>query len=206
MSAISGASRLKTMNERVNSITTSRRWLMPRVRISTIPQEGRLFDSRAASTSLSAHSVSPAKTGFGSLMSLQPRLAAAFSDVSLTARPRTSASVNVETTSGCPNSVRAAQTAVEVHLVRVHRQVREPDVVGLGDGAAEPAPVDVSGCEVLVEATAPLLAHLPPRRSPRRPVSPAPRFGPPSSRRGRSGSGLCARRGTAPARVATRSC
>jgi len=49
---------------------------MPRVRISTIPQECRLFDSRAARTSLSAHSVSPTKTGLGSLMSLQPRFAA----------------------------------------------------------------------------------------------------------------------------------
>jgi hypothetical protein len=48
------------MKLRVNSITVSRRWLTPRVRIQTIPQEGRLPDSRLRSTSLSAQSVSPA--------------------------------------------------------------------------------------------------------------------------------------------------
>src|SRR5581483_7009747 len=44
---------------------------------------------------------------------------------------------------------------VEVHLVRVERQAGEPDVVRLGDRAAEAALKDVADLEVLVEAAAP---------------------------------------------------
>src|SRR4029077_16575238 len=45
----------------------------------------------------------------------------------------------------------------EVDLVRVQRQTGEPDVVGLRDGAAEPAPEHVADREVLVEPPTPVL-------------------------------------------------
>ena len=96
------------MNVRLNSITTSRRWLTPRQRIVTMPTLGFDLDSRSARISLSAQIVSPAKTGFGSLMSVYSRFAAAFSLVSGTVRPVTSASVNALFTSGLPNCVRSA--------------------------------------------------------------------------------------------------
>ena len=52
----------------------------------------------------------------------------------------------------------APRTAsLKCDLVRVHRQAREPDVVGLGDRAAEPAAVDVSDVEVLEEPAPPVL-------------------------------------------------
>ena len=41
---------------------------------------------------------------------------------------------------------------VEVHRMRVHRQQREPGVVGLGDGAAGAVLVDVADLEILVVA------------------------------------------------------
>src|SRR4029078_5354223 len=78
---------------------------MPRVLIDTIPQAGRLLLSRRSVISLSAHNGAPADTGFGRRMSPQPRFAAAFSDVSRTDKPSTTASVSVETTSGRLNSV-----------------------------------------------------------------------------------------------------
>ena len=81
------------MNVRLYSITTSRRWLIPRVRIATMPTLGFDCDSRLSSTSLSAQSVSPTKTGLGSLTSVQPRFAAAFSLVSATLRPPISPTV-----------------------------------------------------------------------------------------------------------------
>jgi len=46
-------------------------------------------------------------------MSPQPRFATAFSEVSATESPRTTASVSVETTSGSPNSVRAAYSRLK---------------------------------------------------------------------------------------------
>jgi hypothetical protein len=46
-----------------------------------------------------------------------------------------------------------------VHLVRVHRQIGEPDVVRLGDRAPEPAAIDATRLEVLEETAAVLLAH-----------------------------------------------
>src|SRR4051794_1341718 len=52
-----------------------------------IPQDGRLADSRTATTRVSAQSVSPAKTGLGNLMSVHPKFATAFSDVSRTESP-----------------------------------------------------------------------------------------------------------------------
>src|SRR6266513_6251120 len=96
--------------ERSNSITASSRWLSPRVRTVTMPKPGRDFDSRFSSTSVSARSVSPAKTGAGRRTSRQPRLTPR-SDTSATDRPVTSASVNVESTSGRPHSVVAAYSA-----------------------------------------------------------------------------------------------
>ena len=145
------------MNVRLNSITTSRRWFTPRQRIETMPTLGFDLDSRVSRISLSAQSVSPTKTGFGSLMSVQARFAAAFSLVSGTVSPVTSASVKALLTSGRPKRVRSAYGVVEVHLVRVHRQTGEPDVVGFRDRPPEAAPEDVSGLEVLVEAAAPEL-------------------------------------------------
>ena len=94
------------------------------MRIETIPQEGRERDSRTALTSLSAQSVSPAKTGLGNLMSPQPRFATAFSEVSATESPSTTASVSVETTSGSLNSVRAAYSRLKcIWFVFIVRQV-----------------------------------------------------------------------------------
>src|SRR5262249_61618118 len=100
--AASSASRLKTMNVRLNSITTSRRWLTPRQRIETMPMFGRDPDSRSSRISLSAQSVSPSNTGCGRVMSVQARFAAAFSLVAGTGMPVTGDSVNAELTSGRP--------------------------------------------------------------------------------------------------------
>ena len=56
--------------------------------------------------------VSPAKTGFGNAISENPRLAIVVPRVSSgTERPTTSATVNIELTSGLPNSVPAANSA-----------------------------------------------------------------------------------------------
>src|SRR5215831_2020537 len=44
---------------------------------------------------------------------------------------------------------------VEVNRVRIHRQTREPDVVGLRDGPAERVLVDVADDEVFEDATGP---------------------------------------------------
>src|SRR3972149_3086880 len=97
------------MNVRLNSITTSRRWLMPRQRMETMPTLGFDFDSRLSVISLSAQSVSPTKTGFGSLMSVQARFAAAFSLVSGTVMPVTSAGVEGGVTRGVPDRGRPAE-------------------------------------------------------------------------------------------------
>src|SRR5919106_240872 len=94
------------MNTRLNSITTSRRWLIPRQRSVTMPTVGLERDSRVSVTSLSAQSVSPTKTGLGSSISVHERLAAAFSLVSGTVIPVTSASVSALFTRGRPKRVR----------------------------------------------------------------------------------------------------
>ena len=52
--------------------------------------------------------MSPSKTGAGSRTSSQPRFAITFWETSVTLWPVTSASVNVESTSGLPHSVWAA--------------------------------------------------------------------------------------------------
>src|SRR5919106_3779285 len=96
------------MNTRLNSITTSRRWLIPRQRSVTMPTVGLERDSRVSVTSLSAQSVSPTKTGLGSSISVHERLAAAFSLVSGTVIPVTSASVSALFTRGRPKRVRSA--------------------------------------------------------------------------------------------------
>src|SRR5262249_53847277 len=75
-----------SMIERSNSITVSSRWFSPRVRTLTIPKPSRDCDSRFSNTSVSARSVSPAKTGAGSRTSRQPRLTPR-SDTSSTDRP-----------------------------------------------------------------------------------------------------------------------
>jgi hypothetical protein len=49
----------------------------------------------------------------------------------------------------------AGEVVVEVDLVRVVGEQGEPDVVGLGHRAAEPASVDVTDVEVLEEAPLP---------------------------------------------------
>ena len=140
------------MNVRRYSITTSRRWLMPRQRIETMPTLGFDFDSRMSRISLSAQSVSPTKTGFGSLMSVQARFAAAFSLVSGTVMPVISASVKVLLTRIWPNCVRSACGASKwIWFVFSVRQVNRMLSV-LGDRAAEAAAEDVADVEVLVEA------------------------------------------------------
>ncbi len=74
-----------------------------------MPTPGRDRDSRISRTSLSAYSVSPTKTGAGRRTLSQPRLANAFSLMSTTDIPVTSASVKALLTSGRPNSVCAAK-------------------------------------------------------------------------------------------------
>jgi hypothetical protein len=114
------------MNVRWNSITTSRRWLIPRQRTPTIPTSGLDLDSRVETISVSVHSVSPTKTGLGSLMSVQARLAVAFSLVSGTLMPVTRASVNALLTSGLPNRVRAANSLLKwTWLVFIVRHVNQ---------------------------------------------------------------------------------
>jgi ribosomal protein S18 acetylase RimI-like enzyme len=113
------------MIERSNSITTSSRWLRPRVRTVTIPKPGRDRDSRFASTSVSARIVSPAKTGAGSVTSRQPRLTPC-SDTASTDSPVTSASVKVESTSGRFHSVAAAYSASKwIGFVFIVRSVNQ---------------------------------------------------------------------------------
>ena len=96
------------MNVLRYSMTTFPSWLMPRQRIVTMPTSWFDCDSRFSRISLSAQSVSPTKTGFGSLMSVHWRFAAAFSLVSGTVMPVISASVNVLFTRIWPNCVRSA--------------------------------------------------------------------------------------------------
>jgi len=48
---------------------------------------------------------------------------------------------------------------VEVDLVGVVGQQRQPDVVGLGDGAADVAAVGVANLEILEEPADPALLH-----------------------------------------------
>ena len=96
------------MNVRLNSITTSRRWLMPRQRIETMPTLGFDFDSRSSRISLSAQSVSPSKTGFGSLMSVHGEVGGG-----VLARVRNGQAGDEREreallTSGLPNCVRSA--------------------------------------------------------------------------------------------------
>ena len=83
--------------------------------------------------SLSAQSVSPTKTGFGSLMSVHARFAAAFSDVSGTVRPVTSATVKALFTSGRPNCVRSAYGTLKctgfVFMVRHVNQMLSVSVI-----------------------------------------------------------------------------
>ena len=78
------------------------------VRTVTMPTFSRDLESRTSSTSDSEYSVSPSKTGAGRRTSSQPRLAITFWETSVTLWPVTSASVNVESTSGRPHSVCAA--------------------------------------------------------------------------------------------------
>ena len=64
-------------------------------------------------------------------MSVQPRLAIAFWLTSVTLMPTISATVNGDATMQWPNSDCLGVLRVEVHRVGVHRQQREPGVVGL---------------------------------------------------------------------------
>src|SRR4051794_18038734 len=100
-----GAERRYTMNVRRYSITVVPSWFTPRVRIETMPTSGFEDDGRTDKISVSAHSVSPAKTGWGSLTSVHARFAVAFSLVSGTLSPTTSESVKQLFTSGFSNRV-----------------------------------------------------------------------------------------------------
>ena len=101
--------------------------------------------------------MSPSKTGCGRRTSSHPRFATAFCVRSVTDWPVTSASVKHEFISGLPNSVCARVLRVEMNRVRVHRQAREPDVVGGEQRAAERMLVDVADREVLEHASGPSL-------------------------------------------------
>jgi hypothetical protein len=68
-------------------------------------------------------------------MSCQPRFATAFWLTSETLIPTIKATVKGEQTSGFSNSVFFGEFIVEMGRVRVHRQKREPDIVGIGDGS-----------------------------------------------------------------------
>src|SRR6185369_11151492 len=100
--------RLYTMKVRRNSITTMPSCLKPVVRTLTMPTLGRDFDSRLSNTSLREYTVSPSNKGFGRRTSSHPRFAITLNERSIVDWPVTSASVNVESTSGLPNSVCAA--------------------------------------------------------------------------------------------------
>ena len=72
--------------------------------------------------------------------------------------PVTSASVKHELTSGLLELGLRRVLGVEVDRVRVHRQAREPDVVGREHRAAERMLVDVADLEVLEHAAGPALS------------------------------------------------
>ena len=89
-------------------------------------------------------------------MSVHERLAVAFSLVSGTVMPVMRARVNARVDerlceAACPRCTGSLKCIWFVFSVRQ----REPDVVGLGDRAAEPALVEVADVEVLVEPPAP---------------------------------------------------
>ena len=98
-----------------------------------MPTDGLLDDGRTPTTSDSAHRVSPTKTGFGSEMSVQARLAVAFSLVSHTDSPVTNDSVKQLFTSGLPKRVPAANSALKctwlVFIVIVVNQMLSASVI-----------------------------------------------------------------------------
>ena len=98
-----------------------------------MPASGREADSRSSSTSDSHHSVSPVKTGLGSLMSSQARFAIAFSEMSVTESPATSESVSALFTSGLPNGPRSANGVLKwtwlVFSVRFVNQMLSVSVI-----------------------------------------------------------------------------
>src|SRR5262249_775328 len=79
-----------TSTRRLNSATSTPSWLSTRVWTLTIPRSGLDLDSRTSSTSVSANSVSPWKTGAGWLRSSVARLAIALPETSETLIPRAS--------------------------------------------------------------------------------------------------------------------
>ena len=85
-------------------------------------------------------------------MSVQPRLAIAFWLTSVTLMPTISATRERAADDALAELARLRVLGVEVHRVGVHRQQREPGVVGLADRAAGPVLVDVADLEVLVVA------------------------------------------------------
>ena len=91
--------------------TTVPSWLVPIVFTETRPAPGRDFDSRLSVTSELAYSVSPAYSGWTSLMSLQPRFAIAFWLTSVTLMPTISATVNGLQTMQRLNSLAFAYSA-----------------------------------------------------------------------------------------------
>lgn len=93
------------MTVRSNEQTTSLRWFTPSVNTLTIPTLGLEFDSRLDTTVDRERIVSPWNTGAGSLILSHAKFAMTFCDTSVTLWPVTSATVNVESTSGLPNSV-----------------------------------------------------------------------------------------------------
>ena len=77
-----------------------------------MPASGREVEALAATTSVSAHSVSPTSTGCGKAISENPRLATVVpSVVSCTVMPTSRDNVSIEFTSRSPNSLSAANSA-----------------------------------------------------------------------------------------------
>jgi len=97
-----------TNRVRSNVMTMTPSWLKPTVRTVSTPTSAREPDSRTESTSDCEYRVSPSNTGLGIRTRSHPRLAITFIDTSTTLWPVISARVNVESTKGRPNSVRAA--------------------------------------------------------------------------------------------------
>ena len=84
------ASRRGTSTSRLNSATSTPSWLSTRVCTRTVPRSGLERDGRTSSTSVSANSVSPWKTGAGWLSSSVARFAIALPEMSETLIPSAS--------------------------------------------------------------------------------------------------------------------
>ena len=133
---------------RSNSITVSPRWLTPRVRTSTIPWPGRDLESRTRSTSVSACSVSPAKTGRRQRDLLPAEVRDGVLGGVLHAQPVHEREREEAVHERLAELRLRRVLGVEVDLVRVVRDAREPEVVGVQHRAPDLRAVAVPRVEV----------------------------------------------------------